>query len=314
MSFTYDVKHEICQTELDRDKAKARLAGLLLVKASLHMNWQGVYLSFQIENATIAKHVWQLLRQLYDAQPRLSVLKKMKLKKNNIYRIQVFEEASAILEDLQIMTSAGLQQVPGPALVADEDAARAFLQGCFLASGSVNSPKTSNYHLEISVQHEALAQSVQTLMERFYLPARIAQRKNLYVIYLKAGEKIADFLRLADAGNALMAFEDTRISRDFYNQMRRLDNCELANEMKSMSAARKQLASIEILEQNMSRDQIPEKIRDVMEIRKAFPEYSVIELCDEIYRQKGEIISKSGMKHRLSKIREMAMQWQEETA
>ena len=42
-----------------------------------HMNWQGMYLSFQTENATIAaKHVFQIMKTLYDVDPRLSVLKK----------------------------------------------------------------------------------------------------------------------------------------------------------------------------------------------------------------------------------------------
>ena len=49
---------------------------------------------------------------------------------------------------------------------------------------------------------------------------------------MKAGEKIADFLRLCNASDALFEFEDSRIQRDFYNQITRLDNCEVANEMK----------------------------------------------------------------------------------
>lgn len=55
---------------------------------------------------------------------------------------------------------------------------------------------------------------------------------------MKAGEKIADFLRLCNASDALFEFEDSRIQRDFYNQITRLDNCEVANEMKAMKAAK----------------------------------------------------------------------------
>lgn len=63
----------------------------------------------------------------------------------------------------------------------------------FLASGSINSPKSSNYHLEMSSQEKDLALSVQKLMQRFYLPAKVIERKSLYVVYIKAGDKIADF-------------------------------------------------------------------------------------------------------------------------
>ena len=49
-----------------------------------------------------------------------------------------------------------------------------------------------------------------------------------------------------------------------------------------------------------------------MEIRKKYPEASLNELCDECYLEYGEVISKSGMKHRLNKIKEMAMEFMEE--
>lgn len=306
MSFTYDVKQEIAGAGLDERQAKAQLAALLLVKAALHMNRNGTYLSFQVENASVAKHVWLLVKRLYTVEPRLAVLKKMRLKKNNIYRIVIEQGSGQILEDLGILDDRGLHVKPNYDLIRSEKNARAFLQGCFLASGSVNSPKTPNYHLEISVTHQELAGSIQKIMERFFLPARIVERKGLWVVYLKAGDKIGDFLRLIDASSALLQFEDQRISRDFYNQIRRLDNCELANEMKSLKAAQGQIEAIEKIEALMSPEQIPPKIRAAMDIRKQHPEASLLELCDEIYKATGEMISKSGMKHRMAKIREMA--------
>ena len=96
MSFTSEVKNQICKDEVDANASKAQLCALFQIRASLHMNWQGMYLSFQSENATIAKHVFQLLKQNYHVDPRLAVLKKMQLKKNNIYRIQVYEKAEEI--------------------------------------------------------------------------------------------------------------------------------------------------------------------------------------------------------------------------
>ena len=154
MSFTSEIKKEICKEEIDAQMMKAQLCALFQMRASLHMNWQGMYLSFQTENATIAKHVFQIMKTLYDVDPRLSVLKKMQLKKNNIYRIQVFDKAQEILEDLQILTDSGLRYTPSVKMVRSEKMARAYLQGCFLASGSINSPKSSNYHLEMSSQEK----------------------------------------------------------------------------------------------------------------------------------------------------------------
>lgn len=63
---------------------------------------------------------FQIMKTLYDVDPRLSVLKKMKLKKNNIYRIQVFDKAQQILEDLQILTDSGLRYTPSVKMVRSE--------------------------------------------------------------------------------------------------------------------------------------------------------------------------------------------------
>lgn len=313
MSFTSEVKKQICDDGLDDNSAKAQLCALLQMRASLHMNWQGMYLSFQTENATIAKHVFQLMKELYQVDPRLSVLKKMQLKKNNVYRLQIYDKAQSILSDLMILTDSGLHFSPPQKYIRSEKNARAYLQGCFLAGGSINDPRTTNYHCEISTHEEAMAFSIQKLMQRFYLPAKCIQRKNTWVVYLKAGDKIADFLKLCNASQALFDFEDSRIQRDFYNNLKRLDNCELANEMKALKAGRKQLDFIRILEENEKKIVISDKIRHVMEIRKKFPDASMNELCEQCYLEYGEIISKSGMKHRLSKIREMAKPFMEDS-
>ncbi|MBP3853946.1 MAG: DNA-binding protein WhiA, partial [Erysipelotrichaceae bacterium] len=289
----------------------AQLCALFQMRLSLNMNSDGWYLSFQSENANIAKHVFQLLKRLYQVEPRLSVIKKMRLKKNNLYRVEVYQKATQILEDLMILNDKGLAEKPARKMIQSDKTARAYLQGCFLASGSINDPKTSNYHLEISCQHESLAKSIQKLMNRFYLPARIVMRKQSYVVYIKAGDKIADFLRLCNTSQALFEFEDSRIQRDFYNQITRLDNCELANEIKTLKAAKQQLEYIEVIEANSKKIKVPEKIQHVIEIRKQFPEASMNDLCTEVYRTYGDIISKSGMKHRLSKIKELALPFME---
>ena len=312
MSFTGDVKTQICQESLDTYTSKAQLCALFQMRASLHMTFKGMHISYQSENAAIAKHIYKLLKKTYGVDPQLSVIKKMKLKKNNVYRIQIHERCTEILEDLEILTDTGLHYSPSRKWIRSDKNARAYLQGCFLAGGSVNDPKTANYHLEISCVEENLAKAIQKLMVRYYLPAKIVKRKNNYIVYLKAGDKIADFLRLCNASQALFEFEDNRIQRDFFNQITRLDNCELANEVKTQKAAARQLEYIRIIEENESQIRLTDKIRHVMEMRKKFPMANMNELCDECYKEYGEVITKSGMKHRLNKIKELAEPFMEE--
>ncbi|MCF0259005.1 MAG: DNA-binding protein WhiA [Erysipelotrichaceae bacterium] len=304
MSFSSDIKVEICKSPLKEGAAKAQLCALFLMRASLNRSRTSMYLSFQTENAAIAKHVYSLIKKEFNLTPQLSVIKKMTLKKNNIYQVSTYGPVMDLLEELTIMRESGLYTVPSYKLTRSEKNARAFLQGAFLAGGSINNPKTTNYHMEISCGRQEMAEYIQKLMGRFNLPAKIIERKGNWVVYLKAGEKIGDFLKLVDAAQSLFEFEDARIQRDFYNQMKRLDNCEVANEMKSIKAAEKQLQAIRRLEE--SHISVPEKIARVMEIRKKNPEASMVELCDEVYLAYGETITKSGMKHRLAKIRSLA--------
>lgn len=309
MSFTTEVKSEIAANELHPCCMKAELSAVLQMCSTMNFTSDGVHLTIKTENPTTAKRIYKLVKERYDVTTRLSVIKKMKLKKNNIYVIRVENKAMEILKDLEIFTEKGLQVHPSSRMLRKECCARAYLAGAFLAGGSVNSPNKANYHLEISTNNEGLAKFIQKLMNRFDLPAKYIKRRNQDVIYLKASDKIGDFLRYIGASDAVFTFEDSRIQRDFMNSLTRLDNCELANEMKSMAAGKKQLEDIQWIENYRGLEALPEKLQHAAYARKELPEASLLELCDYCADVYDETISKSGMKHRLAKLKEMADQY-----
>lgn len=309
MSFTTEVKSEIAANELHPCCMKAELSAVLQMCSTMNFTSDGVHLTIKTENPTTAKRIYKLVKERYDVTTRLSVIKKMKLKKNNIYVIRVENKAMEILKDLEIFTEKGLQAHPSSRMLRKECCARAYLAGAFLAGGSVNSPNKANYHLEISTNNEGLAKFIQKLMNRFDLPAKYIKRRNQDVIYLKDSDKIGDFLRYIGASDAVFTFEDSRIQRDFMNSLTRLDNCELANEMKSMAAGKKQLEDIQWIENYRGLEALPEKLQHAAYARKELPEASLLELCDYCADVYDETISKSGMKHRLAKLKEMADQY-----
>lgn len=305
MSFTSDIKHELCSLELDEAMKKAQLSALFLVGGNYTTRNRQQALLFETSYAFIAKHVYMLLKDFH-LSPEICVVKRSNLKKNKVYQLYLYE--SYFGKDSPVFKKK-IMKVP-MRLVRSEKNARAFLQGAFLAGGSITSPKSTNYHMEICAGHQPVADQLVTIMDRFHLPVKMVMRRGKPVIYMKASEKIADFLSLIDAANALFHYEDIRIQRDFYNQFTRLDNCEVANEMKSQKAAKEQLSWIDLVERN-AKTKIPEKLERVMIVRKDNPDASILELCNEIYLRYGEIISKSGMKHRLSKLKELAASLQE---
>lgn len=182
MSFSSEIKQEISQLDFAGGQARALLCALFLSRASLNWNCGQTWLSFQTQNASIAKLVFRLLKTEYQVDVQIATLRRMNLKKNNIYKLTVYSSAQAILEDLGILRKGGLYNVPPYTLVRSEKNARAFIQGLFLAAGSINSPKTTNYHMELTLPSQDLAIMAVKILDRFYIPAKVTLRKQNYVV------------------------------------------------------------------------------------------------------------------------------------
>jgi cell division protein WhiA len=140
---------------------------------------------------------------------------------------------------------------------------------------------------------------------------KITKRRNGYIVYLKDAEGISDLIQIMGAQNSVFKFEDIRIKRDFNNSINRIMNCEIANEKKIFIAANEQLEDIDVIEKFIPEHHIDEKIKKVMKLRKDNPEVSLRELTDIYEETYGETISKSGLNHRLVKIKQMAEQIRE---
>ncbi len=306
MSFTTDIKKEVANNELKDCCVIAQLSALIQLCSTLQITSNGMMILIKTENASVAKRMITIVKKEFGCETELSVIKKMNLKKNNIYQIRIINKCKEILDKLEILTAKGLQEHPSYNLTKKDCCARSYLAGAFMAMGSVNAPNKSNYHLEIKTNVLSHGVYIQKLMLRFDLPAKIIKRRNSEVVYIKAADKIADFLRCVGSFEGLMKFEDIRITRDFRNSMTRLDNCELANEVKSVAAANRQVIDIALIKEALLFDGLDDKIKSIAYLRLDYPEASLNELAIEYERISGVEISKSGMKHRLKKISDIA--------
>ena len=311
MSFSAAVKREICTVKLDECCQRAQLSAFLHINSNLTISNQKMGLQIKIENATIAKHLFKSIKDRYAVDVELQVMKKQNLKKNNIYILKVKEQGREILEDLGIYSSKGMRETPFPTIVIKDCCARHYLSGAFLASGSINAPTTPNYHLEISTDNMAHAKVIENLMNRFGLEAKMTQRRKKQVVYVKAADKIADFLRLSEAHQSTLTFEDERIQRDFRNSLTRLDNCEVANEMKTIKAGNEQLDAIYVLIENNRYSHLDERLIRAGDLRMNHPEASLNELLEEYEIEYKETLSKSGLQHRFKKIMDLASKFSE---
>jgi DNA-binding protein WhiA len=181
---------------------------------------------------------------------------------------------------------------------------RAFIRGCFLAAGSISTPEKF-YHLEIVCAREPLAKQIQSVLLQFGIEAKIVLRKRYYVVYVKEGDQISDILNLMDAPMAVMEFENVRILKDVRNRVNRNVNCETANINKTAFAAAQQLESIAYLRDTVGLELLPKGLRAVAQARLGMPEASLVELGESL----DPPVGKSGVNHRLRKIRALADQY-----
>ena len=182
-----------------------------------------------------------------------------------------------------------------PLSLTGTEVQRAFLRGAFMGNGSVNQPK-GDYHLEIVTTRLFLAKVVLRLMKRFHLPARMTDRKGAYLVYIKEGNGVADFLQQIGATQAYLQFESVRVVKEMRNNVNRVVNCETANLQKTVDAAVKQRRNIEILQAVGKYGKLSLKLQEAAELRLANPEATLSELAAK------SGLTKSGLSHRFKKI------------
>ena len=307
MSFSLEVKEEIVRYEFERNnEKKALLCSLARINGTINMHGSAIVLEIRSENAKIAKLLFVLIKELYNVEARILVAKKMKLKKNNVYLVQVREKGLEILEDLEIYKHGKFDSNPTRNILKNSNEVRAYLMGCFLASGSVNDPSSKHYHLELTTHSEKHADFLIKLIDKFDLIAKVIKRRNIFVVYIKKSEEISDFLRVINATNCVMDFEEERISKDYWNCNNRLNICELSNEVKTLQSANKQLEFIDKIYRNSREYMLDDKDKKIINIRRENPEANLQEIADIFNETYGTKISKSGVNHRLRKIKEIA--------
>lgn len=301
MSFTGNVKSEISTVKSTGLENTAELSAILYNIGQLDNN-----IKIMTENASVAKRVYNLVKDMYQINSKVTVRKGYNFNKGYIYILEINHKIQFILEDLGIIKNGIKLEIPSHYLVDDLETVKAYLRGVFMATGSISDPKKSRYHLELVVNNKEYAQFINELIDQFSLNSKILNRDNKYMIYIKESEKISDFLRVIGASGGVLYFEDIRIYRDHKNMTNRLNNCEQANVDKTIMTASDQIKDIEVIESIGGLDLIDDKVKEVAIYRKKYPEVSLIELSEIITIETGNKISKSGVYHRLNKIKDFA--------
>ncbi len=297
MSYTVKIKEEISTIKSTKSELIAELSAYIRNNGTITKK----EITLPTENHFIVERVKESIELIYDIEVKEETISNLNFSKKPLYQIIIDQKLDKIIEDLCLNNDTVPEYIVG-----GNEEIRAYLRGAFLSSGSINDPKTSRYHMEILAIHPEEAVFIQKLLNIFDLNAKILSREKGYMIYIKEAEKISDFIKLLGANKAVMYYEDVRIYRDQKNKTNRLNNCEQANMDKVFSTANEQLHQIEIIEENDGVMLLDDRTKVALEYRKKYPEASLKELAEIISLETSKPLTKSGISHRMRKIKELA--------
>ena len=305
-SFALRAKEEIAALPFPETQAKAVLSAFAKLSGSLRLSSEAPSLDLVSESAKIAKALYTLFNSLYGPIARFSYSRSSQFKKRVKYHCLV---PAAIMDDLELDFFSA--KIPSFVL-GKEELERCYLSGAFMATGSVNDPHSSNYHLEITTLDGAYAKwliHIINKMSGHAFNAKMSARRGQSVVYIKRAEQISDFLVLVGATSSCLEFENVRVERDFSNIGNRLANLDEANMGKTLAMAERQEKEIRFLIDKYGLDSFSGKKRMLMELRLSHPDASLNELARLLSMEVAATVSKSNVNHL---FRDIHAQYEEE--
>lgn len=282
MSFSADVKTELCKIKVSDCCEYAELYGILL----LSRNFSNSDVFYYSDKKEITNKCAALIKSIYGINPEYVDYKGNYGLKSDIISV------AKIYTDF-IMTEY-ITDVFGC-----ENCFEAFMRGAFISAGSITDPEKS-LHAEIKTPYETVAISILSLFKSKKLNAHLSKRSNYHLVYFKGNENISDLLALMGASHKALDVIDAGMIREMRNKVNRIKNCETANIGKTVEASIKQTMAIKKLKKYGMLDSLPDELKNIAFLRLENPEMSLGDLA------KNSGVSRSGVNHRLNKLISLA--------
>ncbi len=279
MSYTETVRHLMCETELKKSCcAKAEL--------SAYCELYGNKYIVKAADRELSKRIFFLCRKITGRRPSVA------LSRDKVGRIyyQVYIPANVCYESSFFSSK------------LDDCCIRAYLRGCFLASGTISSPEKSSAYIELYQKTEQGAAQLHEILAGYDIKSGVTKRRDKFVVYIKNFEGICDFLILTGAQRAMFEFQEKKVDREINNNVNRALNCDMANIDRTMESGAKEAEVIKLMKESGRINALPEQLLPLATLRLSNPMLSLSELGNLL----DPPLSKSGVSHRMKKIMEFA--------
>lgn len=298
VTFASLIKEElISDVDLSLERLQALLSAYIRINGVLSYSNKKTIVILKTGNAKIAKFLYSSIKKIKeDVDIKLDFVRKNNRKKT-FYHV-IINDADSLLDLLSVSFLEG--KIPKDVVYNDETIS-GYLAGAFLATGSINSPRTSNYHLEITTVSENYAHWLAKLFPKYKkieMSPKITTRRDRYVIYFKKSDQISNFLIMIGAANCCMEFENQRAYRDFTNNTNRLANLDYANMTKTTEVALRQIKEIKYIDDVLGIHNFHNPKKELLcYFRLDNESLSMSDLADKLSEELGIKITKSNVNH-----------------
>lgn len=291
-SFSQLVKSQILESLNTPKKASYALYGLLCLAKTVRDD----KIMFTTENEDVARFLTKELETI--CKVKNICLEKSDKRGHSVYSVLIEDK-----DDIKyIFDTLGDIRIGLKSDALPSDCIGYVVSGVFLAVGNVTDPN-KEYHLEFVVPSVKVCNDLGLIiLDNFSILAKHASRKNSEIVYIKESENIEDMLTLMGASKATLEVMNVKILKNVRNKVNRVMNCENANIERTVKASEQQIEDIELIEKTVGLDSLSEELYEIAVLRYENPEFTLREL-GELLTPK---ISKSGVNHRLEKIKAIA--------
>ena len=299
ITFARQVKEELVSSVFySKERLIALLSAYIRINGVISFFNKKTQIQLKSDNAKIIKFIYSSLKDNFkDYEITLDYYKKSNRSKNMTYRLYI-KDADNLLEELSVSYFEGKISKE---IVYNDETISGYLAGAFLASGSINSPETSNYHLEISTVSENYAKWLSKLFSKYHkieMSPKISKRRDKYIIYFKKSDQISNFLIIIGATSSCMEFEDARAYRDYSNNANRLMNLDVANMSKTTIIAQRQIKEIKYIDDVLGIHNFHNPKKELLcYFRLDNDSLSMSELADKLSEELGQKVTKSNVNH-----------------
>lgn len=312
MSFTSDVKKEIVGRGIgangkQQDAALKKAALSAFIRTSGALGFKDGAPSFFLvsETESVAEFFMSLFFETFGAELSVTHATMNRMSGRDKLVLQCPPAlAPVVVKELGLLKRGGKEFREGISSVLVKDDAKkiAYIKGAFLGGGSCTLPTGKNvgYHLEIVFPQKRTAEDFCDLLAETELIAKLIERKETYVVYVKSKELISDFLSVVGAEHCLRKFTTFVEKRDVANNENRAKNCIAGNADKAAIAAVKQVVAIKKIQEKTNFRDMSEELKTLAKTRLQYPTMSLRELCVLLD------VSKSCLNHRMRKLMEIA--------